>query len=33
MWVACGVILTVVGNGYDYPSVKPGQSCLHFTLC
>ena len=28
----CNEIVTVVGNGHDDPSSKPGRRCLHFTF-
>ena len=27
----CGVMVTVIENGYGNPISNPGQSCLHFT--
>ena len=28
---ACGVMVTVVGNGHDNLNSNPGLGCLHFT--
>ena len=28
---ACGVMVIVIGNGYDDTSSNPGQDWLHFT--
>ena len=28
---ARSVIIIIIGNGYEDPSTKPEQGCLHFT--
>ena len=30
---ACGVMVTIIGNGHSDPSSKLGEGCLHVTSC